>query len=75
MIPDNVVKESRLNRSMPLHPSPSKLLFLCLRRKKPYYIRYYSSNTHLVSAINLCLYYSSANSMAMLAAHTLYCGA
>lgn len=42
--------------------------------KKPYYIRYNSSNTHLVSTINLCLHYSSANSMAMLAAHTLYCG-
>lgn len=42
--------------------------------KKPYYIRYNSSNTHLVLTINLCLHYSSANSMAMLAAHTLYCG-
>lgn len=63
------------SRSMPLHPSPSDLLCLCLsKKKKPYYIRYNSSNTHLVSAINLCLHYSSANSMAMLAAHTLYCG-
>lgn len=73
MIPDDVVKESLLSRSMPLHPSPSELLCLCLR-KKNYYIRYNSSNTHLVWAINLCLHYSSANSVAMLAAHTLYSG-
>lgn len=72
MIPDNVLKQCCLNRSMPLHLSPSKLLCLCLSKNKT--IQYSFSNTHLVSAINLCLHYSSANSMAMLAAHTLYCG-
>lgn len=39
-----------------------------------YWIRYNLSNTQLIPEINLCLHYKSANSMAMLAAHTLYCG-